>query len=324
MNESQSPSPQSILDNAGITVTQGMTTPTKPGKQPRPVWTITGNTDPYIKLIYEDLGIKVRKWGGTLSCFEDPSVALATAIATSGAMSFAEQEEHKRERSGIRAERLEARAENARTQAVEVRGQAQTLASMIPFGQPVLVGHHSEGRHRRDLDRIPKKFLKSFELEKEADTLERRAKKNQREATAGYSISYLINKRDAARSGLRAMKKEEAEGITVSPERWGALEEELAYWEEQLALKGPRFEKGDIQKGDWVQWQTGVWHRVYRVNPKTVSLKYRSGRTLPCEYELIKNRVSGESAIAIFEAHGIEHEHLSETTQDLSQTPPTP
>ena len=24
---------------------------------------------------------------------------------------------------------------------------------MIPMGQPILVGHHSEGRHRRDLDR---------------------------------------------------------------------------------------------------------------------------------------------------------------------------
>jgi hypothetical protein len=25
---------------------------------------------------------------------------------------------------------------------------------MIPFGQPILVGHHSEGRHRRDIGRI--------------------------------------------------------------------------------------------------------------------------------------------------------------------------
>jgi hypothetical protein len=32
--------------------------------------------------------------------------------------------------------------------------KADAIASMIPLGQPVLVGHHSERRHRRDLDRI--------------------------------------------------------------------------------------------------------------------------------------------------------------------------
>jgi len=32
--------------------------------------------------------------------------------------------------------------------------KAHDLASMIPFGQPILVGHHSEGRARRDQGRI--------------------------------------------------------------------------------------------------------------------------------------------------------------------------
>jgi hypothetical protein len=57
-------------------------------------------------------------------------------------------------------ERLEARAERRREWAVkaERRGEAHRTASdrlveHIPFGQPILVGHHSEGRHRRTMTR---------------------------------------------------------------------------------------------------------------------------------------------------------------------------
>jgi hypothetical protein len=32
--------------------------------------------------------------------------------------------------------------------------KARAISNGIPFGQPILVGHHSEGRHRRDVDRI--------------------------------------------------------------------------------------------------------------------------------------------------------------------------
>jgi len=60
-----------------------------------------------------------------------------------------------------RRERLEARADKRRDWA-ESRdrksaagfARAHTIADGIPMGQPVLVGHHSERRHRRDLARI--------------------------------------------------------------------------------------------------------------------------------------------------------------------------
>jgi hypothetical protein len=40
---------------------------------------------------------------------------------------------------------------------------------MIPFGQPVLVGHHSEGRHRRDIERIHAAMDRSVEESKKAE-----------------------------------------------------------------------------------------------------------------------------------------------------------
>src|SRR5205823_811991 len=45
---------------------------------------------------------------------------------------------------------------------------AHDIASRRPFGQPILVGHHSEGRHRRDLARQHRKDLKASALWKQA------------------------------------------------------------------------------------------------------------------------------------------------------------
>jgi len=46
---------------------------------------------------------------------------------------------------------------------------ARSIGDMIPFGQPILVGHHSEGRHRRDLGRIDSGMRKSIEESSKAE-----------------------------------------------------------------------------------------------------------------------------------------------------------
>jgi len=60
-----------------------------------------------------------------------------------------------------RRERLERKvelraewAEKARARSAAAFNGAQRIADVIPLGQPILVGHHSEGHHRRDLARI--------------------------------------------------------------------------------------------------------------------------------------------------------------------------
>lgn len=52
---------------------------------------------------------------------------------------------------------------------------AQRLADMIPLGQPILVGHHSEASDRRFRARFQKSFDRGFELQQEAAEIERRA-----------------------------------------------------------------------------------------------------------------------------------------------------
>ena len=53
--------------------------------------------------------------------------------------------------------------------------EASKMASVIPFGQPILVGHHSEKRDRNYRSKITKKFDQSFEAQEKADYYEQKA-----------------------------------------------------------------------------------------------------------------------------------------------------
>ena len=66
-------------------------------------------------------------------------------------------------------------AETAERESNALSEQACAMASVIPFGQPILVGHYSEGRDRRYRSRIDDKYRKGYELHKKAQALRRRA-----------------------------------------------------------------------------------------------------------------------------------------------------
>ena len=75
-----------------------------------------------------------------------------------------------------RIERMRSRAVKLRTGSADAHARDRAIADRIPMGQPILVGHHSEKRHRRDLEKMRSLTSKGFELAKEAEMLERRAK----------------------------------------------------------------------------------------------------------------------------------------------------
>ncbi len=80
------------------------------------------------------------------------------------------------ERQQARRERYEARAEKLRSEAQALNSQASDMASAIPFGQPILVGHHSEKRDRRYRGRIHDTFGRAYANEQKADYYEAKAK----------------------------------------------------------------------------------------------------------------------------------------------------
>lgn len=73
------------------------------------------------------------------------------------------------EKREAKKERYEELAEKNHKLASEQSDQAKKMADVIPFGQPILVGHHSEGRDRRYRAKIEKKWEKSVETSNKAE-----------------------------------------------------------------------------------------------------------------------------------------------------------
>ena len=79
------------------------------------------------------------------------------------------------QRKTERIERLKVLAQATQAASEATLNQACKMADVIPFGQPILVGHYSEKRDRNYRDRIWSKFEKAGELEKKAQHYQRKA-----------------------------------------------------------------------------------------------------------------------------------------------------
>jgi len=81
---------------------------------------------------------------------------------------YEQKQEERRERLLQRATVLKGASDRLATAALQD-------ASLIPMGQPILVGHHSEGRDRRFRHSIARRLGKAKQLRDKADALARRA-----------------------------------------------------------------------------------------------------------------------------------------------------
>lgn len=81
----------------------------------------------------------------------------------------------RRERLESKLERRLDWAESRKQKAVKHFAVAQRICNGIPFGQPILVGHHSEKHHRADMNRIDSNMHNGCESEKMASYHEQKA-----------------------------------------------------------------------------------------------------------------------------------------------------
>ena len=79
------------------------------------------------------------------------------------------------DRASERAERFEDYQDKRLEDAARTCAAVETLADGIPLGQPILVGHHSEARARRDAERIRNGALKAVQLWRTSEYWKRRA-----------------------------------------------------------------------------------------------------------------------------------------------------
>lgn len=115
------------------------------------------------------------------------------------------------ERKENRVEAYKNLAEKNLKEAEERWDVVHGIQSAIPLGQPIIVGHHSEKRHRRDLKKIENNAHKALEAEKKAEYYMRKAKaaeKNQAISSDNpEAITELKNKIEELTKANELMKK---------------------------------------------------------------------------------------------------------------------
>lgn len=94
-----------------------------------------------------------------------------------------ERREAYQEKRQARIDKLNARSAKAQAESQRRLGTAKRDAGRIPFGQPILVGHHSERRDRNFRKRIENNYRKGFEAADKAAEYARRAESAERNDT---------------------------------------------------------------------------------------------------------------------------------------------
>jgi hypothetical protein len=114
-----------------------------------------------------------------------------------------------RQRREAKAERLREWSGKRKQKATAAFQGARSAVAGIPFGQPILVGHHSEKRHRRDLDRHDVKMRAGIEHAQTAERMERTADEIERQAEhAIYSDDPdAIERLEEKLAGLEAQRE---------------------------------------------------------------------------------------------------------------------
>ncbi|MGH7743318.1 MAG: DUF3560 domain-containing protein [Candidatus Dormibacteria bacterium] len=212
------------------------------------------------------------------------------------------------DREADRAVRAEARsdalADKAMRRAYESSvklDRAHEMASLIPFGQPVLMDHYSAGRDMRYRKRIQNLNRQGFEAGHQAEHLQARAD------TAGARMEYRENparvarrleKLEADRRGVQrdidghTRNFRNGRGKIVTSEvfepatggyrerltiRVSDFDEQIRYWRaflDQAKADGRwnPIDPASMNRGDFVRY-ANRWHKVVRVNKTTVSVE---------------------------------------------------
>ncbi|WP_172644430.1 DUF3560 domain-containing protein [Kocuria marina] len=227
----------------------------------------------------------------------------------------ADVESTRQERAEARADALAAKATRKEEAAEAANRRARSTMDALPEGgEPIKIGHHSEGRHRRAIEKAHNAMGASVAADREAQEVANRAATAARTAQTRHAPLAVASKLDRIKDELRGLDRK----INGSSHNFGggyiettkpatgaylarlqtlrdAAADQLAYWQgirdEQLAAgEAIDYSPETVAKGGYVRvghW----WNEVARVNKKTVSLiveRYPSGKVHTLTYPYAK------------------------------------
>jgi len=275
-------------------------------------WYVVGTRDKPLELApLEATAEQLRAAGATVD---------VKYTAPEAPRSFGEREAERAGRAAPRIERLEARAGRLEAEAAAGFASARTdeATTGIPFGQPILVGHHSEGKHRRTLERAERRGFKALETSREAKSADWRAKGAARREEARTDPGVTKRRIGRLETELRKVRRNlhghPGKGTTMrtSPAtgehraKLEAMERELdgqiKYWAAELGehlSAGTAREWGpkDFAKGGIVLGSHG-WAAIIRVNKTTLTVDYLKRELRPLNsaklaYDRVERLASG-------------------------------
>lgn len=215
-------------------------------------------------------------------------------------------------RQAERVAALDAKAERKHRDAAAADARAETAhAALPPGGEPIKIGHHSEHRHRRAIEKSWNALGKAVHAREDAAEADRRAESAA--ATTGHRHDPGVTARRIERlsADLRRFERER-DGTNLEwrtdpatgkstlghwpatgrrreqlDARIAELADQITYWQGEIdAAKAAGiliFDRSMIRKGDEVRTRHG-WYEVRRVNAKSVTVASSIGSgtgTLP-------------------------------------------
>jgi len=193
----------------------------------------------------------------------------------------------KAERAAELAQKHEAKSDDA-------YDRAHKKQAVIPFGQPILVGHHSEKRHRSDLRKIDRLHRKGREESEIAEKFQRRAERFGEKATGEDPVT-IYNRLQRLEADERKLKRRTDD----DGKRW------LKHTQERLTIERAKYkasggiatEKGEYKPGDRIKTRYGS-ATIKSIGKKTARVAFDDPRTsiygLPTDSKIQIQSITGK------------------------------
>ncbi len=202
------------------------------------------------------------------------------------------------ERQEQRVDALNAKADRSAGRAAAADAALEAMPR-YPLGQPILIGHHSEGRMRRDLARLDRAMRTAIDATETAVEAAARAGSAAGTTRGRYNLLTVGNRNETLEADIRRLERERdghTRTLFTRPDgtkevdsfpaatasrrdeverRINALGDQVAYWQNVLkeavdAGDVTLYDSTTVAAGDEVQVQ-GTWYVVVRANKRTVT-----------------------------------------------------
>ncbi|RDH95041.1 uncharacterized protein DUF3560 [Curtobacterium sp. AG1037] len=219
----------------------------------------------------------------------------------------AEVEAGKIARQADRVDALNAKADRKDAADTAAWERVETAMSRLPEGgEPIKVGHHSEGRHRNAIAKADTAMRRSIEATADAERARGRADAAAMTTDSRYRPVTVANRIETLSAEIRKLERRIVEPrfdaergyVPATPEQIEAARarlspyidekrDQVAYWEGVRAAQvesgtATGYSRETVKKGDRVRVR-GHWWSVVRVNAKSVSVQteYTWTNTVP-------------------------------------------